>query len=67
MENVQMITDVITNLGFPIACVVALALYSKSTTDKIIALTEKVTDALVSSTNAIEEVKEVIKTIVERG
>lgn len=67
METVTILTDIITNFGFPIACVVALSLYAKSTTDKIIALTEKVTDALVSSTNAIEEVKEVIKEIVKKG
>lgn len=66
METIQLITEVITNLGFPIACVVALAWYSKNTTDKIITLTEKVTDALVSSTNAIEEVKDVIKTICRK-
>lgn len=66
METMQIMTDLITNLGFPIACVVALAWYSKNTTDKIITLTEKVTDALVSSTNAIEEVKDVIKTICRK-
>lgn len=64
METITVITEVITNLGFPIACVIALAWYSKNTTDKIIGLTEKVTDALVSSTNAIEEVKEVLKQII---
>ena len=66
MDTINLLTELITNLGFPIACVVALAWYSKSTTDKIISLTEKVTDALVSSTNAIEEVKEVIKEIIKK-
>ena len=66
MDTIKSLTELITNLGFPIACVVALAWYSKSTTDKIISLTEKVTDALVSSTNAIEEVKEVIKEIIKK-
>ena len=66
MDTIELLTELITNLGFPIACVVALAWYSKSTTDKIISLTEKVTDALVSSTNAIEEVKEVIKEIIKK-
>lgn len=63
--DVNVITQMITNLGFPIACVIGLAWYSKNTTDKIISLTEKVTDALVSSTSAIEEVKEVIKQIIK--
>ena len=66
MDTIKLLTELVTNLGFPIACVVALAWYSKSTTDKIISLTEKVTDALVSSTNAIEEVKEVIKEIIKK-
>ena len=66
MDTIELLTELITNLGFPIACVVALAWYSKSTTDKIISLTERVTDALVSSTNAIEEVKEVIKEIIKK-
>lgn len=65
METMQILTELITNLGFPIACVVALAWYSKNTTDKIIQLTEKVTDALVSSTSAIEEVKEVLKQLIK--
>lgn len=64
MDSLNMIQGLITNLGFPIACVIALAWYSKSTTDKIITLTEKVTDALVSSTSAIEEVKDVLKQIL---
>lgn len=66
MEFLDMVTQIITNLGFPIACVIGLAWYSKNTTDKIIALTEKVTDALVSSSNAIEEVKEVIQKFVDK-
>lgn len=66
METMTIMTDLITNLGFPIACVVALALYSNKTTDKILALTEKVTNALVSSTQAIDEMKEVIKEIVRK-
>lgn len=66
METIQIISEVITNLGFPIACVIALAWYGKSTTDKVITLTEKVTDALVSSTNAIEEVKDVIREILRK-
>lgn len=67
MEMMETLTQMITNLGFPIACVIALAWYSKNTTDKIITLTEKVTDALVSSTSAIEEVKEVLKKALERN
>lgn len=66
MDTMQMVSDVITNLGFPIACVIALAWYGKNTTDKVITLTEKVTDALVSSTNAVEEVKEVLKEILRK-
>lgn len=64
METLTIVSECITNLGFPIACVIGLAWYSKSTTDKIITLTEKVTDALVNSTNAVEEVKDVLKQIL---
>lgn len=66
MDSLKIITDLITNFGFPIACVVALAWYSKATTDKIIALTEKVTEALVSSSSAIEDVKDVIREILRK-
>ena len=67
METIQIVSECITNLGFPIACVIGLAWYSKSTTDKIITLTEKVTEALVSSTKTMEEIKDVIQKVTERS
>lgn len=66
MDTLNLIQAMITNFGFPITCVIALAWYSKSTTDKIITLTEKVTEALVSSTSAVEEVKDVLKQILRK-
>lgn len=67
METMEIMTQLITNLGFPIACVIALAWYSKTTTDKILVLTQQVTDALVKSTAAIEDIKEVLKATVKKG
>lgn len=65
--DIQTITSIITNLGFPIVCVVGLAWYSKGTTDKIIDLTERVTDALAKSTDAVDDIKEVIKEFMKRS
>lgn len=61
------ITNLISSVGFPIVCVIGLAWYAKATTDKIIDLTERVTDALVKSTNAVDEIKEVIKEFIKRS
>ena len=63
----QSIASLISSLGFPIVCVIGLAFYAKSTTDKILGLTERVTDALVKSTNAVDEIKEVIKEFIKRS
>lgn len=57
--------NIISSVGFPIACAVALGWYAKDTTSKIISLTEKCCEALVSSTTATNEMKEVLKDIVE--
>ena len=57
------ITTVISTVGFPIACAIALGWYAMTTTNKIIALTEKVTDALSKSAAAMEEIKDAIKEI----
>lgn len=65
--EVQTMTNLISTLGFPIVCVIGLAIYAKSTTDKILDLTERVTDALVKSTNAVDEIKEVIKEFIKRS
>ena len=42
---------------------IALGWYAMTTTNKIIALTEKVTDALSKSAAAMEEIKDAIKEI----
>ena len=60
MEAINFITELISNFGFPVACVIALAVYSKNTTDKIINLTQEVTTALISSTKSIDDFKEAI-------
>lgn len=58
--DVNTIMTLISSYGFPIVACVVLAWYSKDTTARIIALTEKVTDALVNSSRAIDEIKDVI-------
>ena len=65
--EVSTLSNLIASLGFPIVCVIGLAIYAKSTTDKILDLTERVTDALVKSTNAVDEIKEVIKKFIKRS
>lgn len=65
--EVSTLSNLIASLGFPIVCVIGLAIYAKSTTDKILDLTERVTDALVKSTRAVDEIKEVIKEFIKRS
>lgn len=67
METLKTVVDLINTCGFPIACVVALAWYAKGTTDKMVELTREVTQALVSSTNTMEEIKDVIQKLAERS
>lgn len=67
METLKMVVDLINTCGFPIACVIALAWYAKNTTDKMVELTREVTRALVSSTDTMEEIKDVIQKLVERS
>lgn len=59
------ITTIINNFGFPIACVIALAWYSFTTTDKLVSLTEKVTNALVTSSSNMKELADAIKEMLE--
>lgn len=61
------IPGIIASLGFPIVCVLGLAWYAKNTTDKIIDLTERVTAALSKSTDAVDDIKEVIKEFMKRS
>ena len=60
MEAINFVTELISNFGFPVACVIALAVYSKNTTYKIISLTQEVTTALISSTKSIDDLNEAI-------
>lgn len=65
---IQDATQIISTVGFPIACAIGLAWYAKDTTNKIISLTEKVTDALSKSTSAINDnakAVEEIKTVIQ--
>lgn len=62
----DIIVSLISSVGFPIVACILLATYSKDVTGKIIALTERVTDALVSSTRAIDEIKDVIAKLGEK-
>lgn len=57
----QQILDIIQNVGFPIACVVALSLYANKTTDKLIILTEKVTDALSKNSEKLSDLANAIE------
>ena len=66
MEAINFITELISNFGFPVACVIALAVYSKNTTDKIISLTQEVTTALISSTKSIDDFKDAITNLLEK-
>ena len=66
MEAINFVTELITNFGFPVACVIALAVYSKNTTDKLISLTQEVTTALISSTKSIDDLREAIASLLEK-
>ena len=57
--------EIVQSVGFPIACVIALGLYSYKTTDRLLALTEKVTDALTKTAEKMEELSNVIKEFLE--
>lgn len=57
---------VINTVGFPIACVLALGLYSYKTTNKIISLTEKVTNALTETSENMKDLAEAINNLLER-
>ena len=57
---------IINTVGFPIACVLALGVYSYKTTNKIIALTEKVTNALTETSENMKDLAEAIKNLLER-
>lgn len=57
---------IINTVGFPIACVLALGVYSYKTTNKIIALTEKVTNALTETSENMKDLADAINNILER-
>lgn len=57
---------IINNVGFPIACVLALGVYSYKTTNKIILLTEKVTNALTETSENMKDLAETINNLLER-
>lgn len=57
---------IINNVGFPISCVLALGIYSYKTTNKIIALTEKVTNALSESSENLKDLADAINQLLNR-
>lgn len=61
------IVNVISTVGFPIACAIALAMYSYKTTIRIIDLTEKVTNALASNSDKLEELSDAINKLAMKG
>lgn len=58
---------VVNQVGFPIACVLALGVYSYNTTNKIIGLTEKVTTALAESNERMKDLTDAIKELSRKG
>ena len=58
------ILSMIQEFGFPVACVVALAFYANSTTNKLICLTERVTNAMSENSNSNKELAETIRDLV---
>lgn len=57
---------IINTVGFPISCVLALGVYSYKTTNKIISLTEKVTNALTETSENMKDLAEAINNLLER-
>lgn len=57
---------IINTVGFPIACVIALGVYSYKTTNKIITLTEKVTNALTETSENMKELADTINKLLDR-
>lgn len=58
--------SMISNLGFPIVCVIALAIYSYKTTNRVIDLTEKVTNALANSSEKLDELAKAINKLANK-
>lgn len=58
------ILSMIQEFGFPVTCVVALAFYANSTTNKLICLTERVTNAMSENSNSNKELAETIRELV---
>lgn len=58
---------IVNQVGFPIACVLALGVYSYKTTNKIIGLTEKVTTALAESNERMKDLTDAIKELSRKG
>ena len=56
---------VINTVGFPIACVLALGVYSYKTTNKVIELTEKVTNALTESSENLKDLADAINKLFD--
>lgn len=61
------IVDIIQTMGFPIACVIALGWYAYNTTNRIMDLTEKVTNALTTVSGKMEELSDTIKEMIRKG
>ena len=59
--------ELLNNFAFPVVCVIALGIYAKSTTNRLLELTEKVTNVLSENANAIKELAETIKDFILGG
>lgn len=66
MEFVNEIVGIVNSLGFPIACVVGLAWYANNTTDKLIKLTEKVTDTVATCTATLNSTNDVLEKVLDK-
>lgn len=62
----QEIITIIQSVGFPIACSIALAWYAFKTTDKLVSLTEKVTDALTKNSDKMSDLADAIQKLIEK-
>lgn len=60
------LVEIIQTTGFPIACVIALGWYAYGTTNRVMDLTEKVTNALTTVSGKMEELSDTIKELTEK-
>lgn len=63
MEWVQVLVDIVSNLGFPIACVVAMFWLLNKERESHEEETTKFTEAINNNTKVMEGVKAIVETL----